>query len=157
MKEEISRDDAQLWVANAVMTPEASKEESSPDDIPNESRQLAFLIGQSFCAFQQDGEEARLFATRVLHCLEQVNEPDAVIDLLPLIRHHEDFSILVKKYQRGLISRSGFRSIVQKRFTFDDVRFWLAEASIDQLESLVGAIENSEFALARPLLALPAA
>jgi len=157
VKEEISRDDAQAWVADAVMTPKAGSDEQVADRPPSETRQLAFLIGESFCAFQHDEEEAKLFATRVLHCLEQVREPEGVMDLLPLIRHHEDFSILVKKYQRGLISRTGFRSIVKKRFKFEEVRSWLADASIEHLESLVDAIENSEFILARSLLALPAA
>jgi hypothetical protein len=61
---------------------------------------------------------------------DQVRDVDGVHDILPLIRHHEAFSLLISKHARGLISRSGFRSIVKKRFPSDSVRPWLEAAPL---------------------------
>jgi hypothetical protein len=152
-----SRDDVEFWVAEQIMTPRGNPTTTDRTDSQSETRMLVYLIGESFCSLQCDEEEARHFATRVLACIDQISEPDVVIDLLPLIRHHEDFSILVSKHARGQISRAGFRSIVKKRFTFDDVRSWLESASNEQLAELIDAIEGSDFRRARSRLSLPAA
>jgi hypothetical protein len=153
----VSRDDVDFWIADQVMTPsETRNTESDFTDSRSEARVLAYLIGESFCSLHRDEEEARLFATRVLACVDQILEPNAIVDILPLLRQHEDFSVLVSKYARGLISRAGFRSIVKKRFAFDEVRPWLENASNDQLAALMNTIEASDFRRARSLLSLPA-
>jgi hypothetical protein len=154
---EVSRDDVEFWVAEQIMTPRENPAAIDRSDGQSETRMLVYLIGESFCSLQRDEEEARHFATRVLACIDQISEPDVVIDLLPLIRHHEDFSILVSKHSRGRISRAGFRSAVKKRFPFDDVRSWLEGASNELLAELTDAIERSDFQRARSLLSLPAA
>ena len=118
---------------------------------------MAYAIGESFCALQADDEEAGHFAVRILSCLDQVPDVEDVQDILPLIRQHEAFSVLISKYARGLISRAGFKSIVRKRFTFDSVRPWLEEASQEQLARLAELIEREDFVSLRSLLALPPA
>lgn len=154
---ETSRDDVEFWIADQVMTLTATPIEIPGSAAEAETRLLASQIGEAFCSLQRDDEEARHFATRVLGCVDQISEAGMVMDLLPLIHHHEAFSILVSKHARGLISRAGFRSIVKKRFTFDEVRPWLEEASTEQLAALMASIEASDFRLARSLLSLPAA
>lgn len=118
---------------------------------------MAYLIGESFCVLPADDEEAGHFASRVLGCLQQVPDVEEVQLILPLIRHHEPFAVLISKHARGLISRTGFRSIVRKRFTFDGVRPWLEEASLEQLARLADAIEREDFVSLRSLLVLPPA
>jgi len=78
-------------------------------------------------------------------------------DILPLIRHHEAFAVLISKQARGLVSRAGFKPIVKKRFTFDSVRPWREEASLEQLARLAELVEREDFVSLRSLLALPAA
>jgi len=153
----VSRDDVGAWIAEKIMTPPATQTEADRLGGDSETRTLVYLMSESLCSLQRDEEEACHFATRVLACIEQVDEPDVVIGLLPLIRHHEDFSILVSKHARGRISRAGFRSIVKKRFAFDAVRSWLEGASNDQLAALMEAVEASDFRRARSQLSLPAA
>jgi len=70
---------------------------------------------------------------------------------------HEAFSVLISKHARELISRSGFRSIVKKRFPFDSVRPWLEAASLEQLVRLTELIELEDFVSLRSLLALSSA
>lgn len=135
-----------------VLTTESvAPKAASPEQI------LAYSIGEFFCVLQADDEEAGHFARRVLSCLEQVPDVEEVQDILPLIRHHEAFAILISKHARGLISRTGFKSIVQKRFTFDSVRPWLEEASLEQLARLADVIEREDFVGLRSLLVVPPA
>ena len=150
-----SRSELESWIADQVLAgptfkPVAARA-ASPEQI------LAYLLGESFCALQADDEEAGHFASRVLSCLQQVPDVEEVQDILPLIRHHEAFAVLISKHARGLISRTGFKSIVRKRFTFDSVRPWLEEASLEQLTRLADGIEREDFVGLRSLLLLPPA
>lgn len=150
-----SRSQLESWIADqvlaAVTTRPAASKAASPEQI------LAYSIGESFCALQADDEEAGHFASRVLRCLQQVPDVEEVQNILPLIRHHEAFAILISKHARGLISRPGFRSIVQKRFPFDHVRSWLEEASLERLARLADTIEREDFVSLRSLLVHPPA
>ena len=124
---------------------------ASPDQV------LAYSIGEFFCALQADDEEACHFASRVLSCLNQVPDVEDVQEILPLIRHHEGFAVLIWKRARGLISRTGFKSIVGKRFPFDSLRPWLEEATPEHLARLADLIEREDFVSLRSLLVLPPA
>ena len=150
-----TRSQLESWIADQVLaiptTAPVAPKAASPEQI------LAYSIGESFCALQADDEEAGHFASRVISCLQQVPEVEEVQDILPLIRHHEAFAVLISKYARGLISRTGFKSIVRKRFTFDSVRPWLEEASLERLARLAELIEREDFVSLRSLLVLPPA
>ena len=150
-----SRSQLEFWIADQVLavmpTESVTPVSASPESV------LAYRLGEAFCVLQADDEEAAHFASRILGCLDQVPDVDGVHDILPLIRHHEAFSVLISKHVRGLISRSGFKSIVKKRFPFDTVRPWLEAASPEQLVRLTELIEREDFVSLRSLLALPPA
>jgi hypothetical protein len=142
-----------LWIADQVLAVPGT-EPVAPTAASTEQI-LAYSIGESFCALQADDEEAGHFARRVLSCLQQLPDAEEVQAILPLIRHHEAFAILISKHARGLISRNGLKSIVRKRFPFDGVRLWLEEASLEQLARLADVIEREDFVSLRSLLVLP--
>ncbi len=150
-----SRSQLEFWIADQVLavtsTDSVAHAAASPESV------LAYRLGEAFCVLQADDEEAAHFASRILGCLDQVTDVDGVHDILPLIRQHEAFSVLISKHARGLISRSGFRSIVKKRFPSDSVRPWLEAASLEQLVRLTELIEREDFVSLRSLLALPPA
>jgi hypothetical protein len=150
-----SRAQLEFWIADQVLriTPTDSDTPlpASPERI------LAYRLGEAFCVLQADDEEAAHFASRIIGCLDQVPDVDGVHDILPLIRHPEAFSLLISKHARGLISSSGFKSIVRKRFTSDSVRPWLEAASLEQLMHLTELIEREDFVTLRSLLAIPPA
>ena len=150
-----SRSQLESWIADQVLAFPTSEPvgpaAASPEQV------LAYSIGEFFCALQADDEEAGHFASRVLSCLQQVPDVEEVHNILPLIRHHEAFAVLISKHARGLISRTGFKSIVRKRFTFDGVRPWLEEASLERLARLADVIEREDFVSLRSLLVLPPA
>ena len=150
-----SRSQLESWIADqvlaATMSTPAARTPASAEQI------LAYSIGEFFCALQADDEEAGHFASRGVSCLHQVPEVEDVQDILPLIRHYEAFAVLISKHARGLISRTGFKSIVRKRFPFDSVRPWLEDASLEQLVRLADVIEREDFASLRSLLVLPPA
>jgi hypothetical protein len=150
-----SRSQLESWIADQVLAVSTIEPVASKPALPEQT--LAYSIGESFCALQADDEEASHFASRVLSCLKQVPDVEEVQNILPLIRHHEAFTILISKHARGLISRTGFKSIIRKRFTFDSVRSWLEEASLERLTRLADTIEREDFVSLRSLLVLPPA
>ncbi len=149
-----SRSDVETWLAHRIM-------DVAPADGDHASASaeqlLAYSIAESLSALQGDDEEFSHFVARLLRCFEQVADRENIQDILPLIRHHEAFSILISKFARGLISENGFKSIIRKRFPFDEVRPWLEEASLSSLSRLAEAIEREDFARVRSLIALPPA
>jgi hypothetical protein len=150
-----SRSELEWWIADQVLS--ATEASSEDTEARSGDQILAYSIGEAFSALQGDDEESRLFAKRVVSCLEQMSDAEEVQDLLPLIRHHDAFAVLISKFARGLISPSGFRSIVRKRFTFDSVRPWLEQASHERLARLAELIEQEDFVGLRSLRALPTA
>jgi hypothetical protein len=150
-----SRSGLESWIAEQVLT--VSTTDLAAPVTASPAQILAYSIGESFCALQRDDEEASHFAARVLSCLNQVPDLEDVQDMLPLIRHHESFAVLISKHARGLISPIGFKSIVKKRFTFDAIRPWLEEASHERLTRLAEMIEREDFVGLRSLLTLPPA
>jgi hypothetical protein len=152
---ESSRAQLEFWIADQVLTvaptDSVAPAPASPEHI------LAYRLGEAFCVLQADDEAAAHFASRIIGCLDQVPDVDGVHDMLPLIRQHEAFSVLISKHARGLISRSGFKSIVKKRFTADGVRPWLEAATLEQLVRLTELIEREDFVSLHALLAIPPA
>ena len=151
----LSRAQLESWIADQVLAVPTRAPVAATAVSPEQI--LAYSIGESFCTLQADDEEAGHFASRVLSCLQQLQDVEGVQAILPLIRHHEPFAILISKHMRGLISRAGFKSIVRKRFPFDGVRPWLEEASLEQLTRLADVIEREDFVSLRSLLGLPPA
>jgi hypothetical protein len=148
-----SRSQLESWIADQVLA--AATTGPIVPTTASPERILAYSIGEFFCQIDADDEEAGHFASRVLSCLRQVPDVEEVQGILPLIRHQEAFAVLISKHARGLISRTGFKSIVRKRFTFDSVRPWLEEASLEQLARLADVIEREDFVSLRSLLVLP--
>ena len=150
-----SRSQLEFWIADQVLA--ATHTDTIAATPASPERILAYRLGEAFCVLHADDEEAAHFASRIIGCLDQLPDVEGVHDMLPLIRQHEAFSVLISKHARGLISRSGFKSIVKKRFTSDSVRPWLEAASLEQLIRLTELIEREDFVSLRSLLAIPPA
>src|SRR5690242_2300740 len=75
-----SRAQLEFWIADQVLaathTDTIAAMPASPERI------LAYRLGEAFCVLQSDDEEAAHFASRIIGCLDQVPDVDAVHDLL---------------------------------------------------------------------------
>ncbi len=115
---------------------------------------LAYKLAEVVCSTVGPDEEVVLLVRRVLECLDQIQDPGDALDLLPLIVHHDAFSILVSKHARGIISPAGMRSVIAKRFPFDAIRPWLEAASPGQLQTVCERVESGDFRGLRSILTL---
>jgi hypothetical protein len=110
---------------------------------------LAYTLSDAVCSLLGPEEDVRLLVDRVLTCLEQLKDTNAVLDLLPLIRRHDRFSVLVSKYDRGLISRTGIESAMTKSFPSAASLPWLLAATQSELVELSALIEADDYKAVR--------
>jgi hypothetical protein len=150
----LSRVSLEAALATRVLTP-PSKHDPATSGLRDDQNILAYKLAETVCSMTGPDEDVQLFAGRVLDCLGQVSDPGDTLDLLPLIIHHDEFSVLVSKQARGLISPDGLRSVIAKRFAFDSVRSWLEGATPERLQSICGRLEANDFQGLQSLLVLP--
>jgi hypothetical protein len=149
----ISRRRLEESLADRVLT--LPSQPYAPQEPTGDDGMLAYKLAEAVCAATGSDEEVVPLVRRVLECLSQISDPGDALDLLPLIVHHDEFSVLVSKHARGLISPVGMRSVIAKRFSFDAVRPWLEAASLERLQAACERLESSDFRGLQSLLALP--
>jgi hypothetical protein len=138
--------------ASVMMTPPEQSGESQAPQPRTEAEILAYKLCEFVCGATGPDEDLSHFVHRSLRCMEQLSDPGDVLDMLPLIWHHDAFSTLVAKHRRGLISSAGMQSIISKRFAFEEHREWLQSARLDDLEALIALVEADEYSRADRLL-----
>jgi len=126
------------------MTP-LSHAETGPREPPGDDAILAYKLAEAVCSCTGPDEDLVLLVRRVRECLNQISDPGDALDLLPLIVHHDEFSVLVSKHARGVISPAGMRSVIAKRFSFDAVGDWLESANPDRWQAVCQRVEASDF------------
>ncbi len=141
-------------LADRVMTP-PSQADPGPPEPAGDDGVLAYKVAEAICSSTGSDEDVVLLVRRALECLNQIPDPGDVLDLLPLIVNHDEFSVLVSKHARGVISTAGMRSVIAKRFSFDAVRRWLETASPERLQAVCERVESSDFRGLRSMLVLP--
>jgi hypothetical protein len=123
----LRRDDLEHGLADLVMhlpdQPAPQESQATPEEI------LAFQLAEAICGMTGPEEDLRLFIQRVLRCIDQLHDPDDTLDMLPPIRQLDSFSILVSKHARGVMTAPALRSVIAKRFRFDQHRQWLESAA----------------------------
>ena len=149
----ISRARFEGSLADRVMTP-PSQADAVPQEPSGDEGILAYHIAEAVCSSTGPDEDVVLLVRRILECLNQISDPGDALDLLPLIVHHDEFSVLVSKHARGVISPAGMRSVITKRFSFDAVRPWLEAASPEQLQAVCERLESNDFRGLRSILVL---
>ena len=140
-------------LADRVMTP-PSQADTGPREPSGDEGILAYKLAEAVCSSTGPDEDVMLLVRRILACLDQISDPEDALDLLPLIVYHDEFSVLVSKHARGVISPAGMRSVIAKRFSFDAVRPWLETASPERLQAVCERLESSDFRGLRSMLVL---
>jgi len=115
---------------------------------------LAHELATIVCGATGPDEDLAHFVRRVLECLTQISDPGEVLDLLPLIRFQDEFSVLVSKHHRGVISSAGMQSVIGKRFRWDQVRAGLERVDVEQLQDVCEYLEQGDYRRVRDLLLL---
>ena len=152
-EERLSRDSLEATLAERVLTTPVQRDRP-PDTAISDARMLAYKLAEVVCGMTGPEEAVALFTRRVLQCVAQIADPGDILDLLPVIQHHDEFSVLVSKHVRGLITPSGMRSIIAKRFSFEALHPRLETASAEQLQAVCDLVESGEYQRLQTLLAV---
>ena len=140
---ELSRPELEAALASRVLTPPEPITEDTPPR--SEAQALAYDLAEAICSTQGPDEALELFVRRVLECARDLSDPGDIMDMLPLIRFQDEFTILVSKHARGVISRSGMQSVIAKHFQFAAVRERLAAASGGELTVVCDLLESGDY------------
>jgi hypothetical protein len=122
--------------------------DSAPDDARLFWRLVYLFEGEE--AGDGDGDaadEARLrrLARRILDCLARSGSAAATFELLPLITDQERFCAILGKHTAGVISRTGFLSVLAESGYPPHVKLWLEHAEPDHLTRLCARLERGAY------------
>lgn len=119
---------------------DASRWEESPADERLFWR-LVYLVDGEI----EDEGRLREIARRVLDCLARTGSSDATHELLPILQDAPRLADIVAKHARGIISRTGFLSVVAESGYPDHVKLWLRHAPIEALCRLRERLEAGAY------------
>lgn len=121
------------------------------DRAPNETRlfwRLAYLIDTA----SEDEEETRRLVGRVLACLERTRSAAATLELLPILADQERLCTVVERHARGIVSRTGFLSLVAESGYPPHAKLWLRHADGAALARLCARLVEGRYDLVAPML-----
>ena len=109
--------------------------DASPWDVaPDEERlfwRIVYLIESS-----DDGPILRDTSRCIVECLARTSSPTITHELFPLLLDQSRLCAVVAKHMAGLISRTGFLSVLAESGYPDHIKLWLQAASHDALVRL---------------------
>lgn len=150
----ISRSELEAWllpIFAADPLDVAQSDAGGWERAPDETRlfwRLAYLIDTS------DGDEdaTRRLVGRVLRCLERTRSAATTLDLLPILGDQERLCIVVERHGRGIVSRTGFLSLVAESGYPAHVKLWLRHAGGDALDRLCEQLAEGRYEVVAPML-----
>ena len=152
----------QRWL-DAVLSADAlgvERSDSAPwDDAPDDARlfwRLVYLFegaGDDDAAEEEPADaattpealERRRLAQRVLDCLARTGSAAATFELLPVITDQDRLCTIVARHARGIISRTGFLSVLAESGYPPHVKLWLEHAEPPHLARLCDRLERGAY------------
>ena len=153
----ISRSELEAWllpIYAADPLDVAQSDAAGWDRAPDETRlfwRLAYLIETS----EGDEDSTRRLVGRVLRCLERTRSPATTLDLLPILGDQERLCVVVERHGRGIVSRTGFLSLVAESGYPAHVKAWLRHAGEDALARLCDRLAEGSYDVVAPMLEHP--
>ena len=90
--------------------------------------------------------ELRDVVRRIVACIDDTRSAAATHELLPLILDAPRLCAIVEKHRAGVVTRTGFLSVVTESGYPDHVRLWLQHASPTALERLCARLHAGAYA-----------
>lgn len=91
------------------------------------------------------GEAPRRVAARVVAALRETGNPELTFELLPLLVDQERLCTIVDRHARGLISRTGFLSVVAESGYPSHVKLWLEHAPVSALQGMCAGLARGAY------------
>ena len=140
---------ARLALVLAADPLDVSESDSTPWDHAHHDARLFWRLVYLF-ETEEDGEEAELrrLAGRVVDCLARTGSAATTFELLPMIADQERFCAIAAKHALGVISRTGFLSVVAESGYPAHLKLWLQHAGPDALARLCHRLATGDYATA---------
>jgi hypothetical protein len=158
---ELTREALDAWVAPVLAADPLDVEHQDDvpwEDAPDEERlfwRLLYLVESSEPA---DDAEAALRAGvgRAVRCLASTASPADTLELLPLVLDQPRLCTIVERHARGVISRTGFLSVLANAGYPPHAKLWLTHADPAALDALCARLTAGDYAaVARMLERVP--
>ncbi|HEU4628732.1 MAG TPA: hypothetical protein VFS08_03275 [Gemmatimonadaceae bacterium] len=131
---------------------DVAKSDARPwEDAPDDTRLYWRLIHLFDTAPEADEPTLRRAADRLVRALENAGSA-TTLELLPLILDQERFCTIVERTARGVISRTGFLSVVAESGYPPHVKLWLQHAGPAPLARLCAHLGAGAYAEAAAML-----
>jgi hypothetical protein len=124
---DVARSDAQPW-----------------EDAPEDARLYWRLVHLFDTAPESAAPALRRTADRLVRALADAGSA-TTLELLPLLLDQERFCAIVEKRARGIISRTGFLSVVAESGYPAHVKLWLQHAGPEPLARLCGRLGSGAY------------
>ena len=154
---ELTREALDAWMAPVLAADPLDVEHSDAlpwEDAPDEERlfwRLLYLVESS--EPDDEGEAAlRALAGRVVRCLASTVSPADTLELLPLVIDQPRLCTIVERHGRGLVSRTGFLSVLANAGYPPHAKLWLTHADPDALSALCERLAAGDYAAAARML-----
>jgi hypothetical protein len=159
---ELTREALDAWVLPVLAADPLDVEHQDElpwEDEPDEERlfwRLLYLVESSEPT--DEGEAAlRAVAGRTVACLGSTASPADTLELLPLVIDQSRLCTIVERHAQGVISRTGFLSVLANAGYPPHAKLWLTHADGDALTRLCERLTAGDYAhVARMLERAPA-
>ena len=153
-----TRDELQAQLAPVLAADplDVSQSDSTPWDHAHHDARLFWRLVYLFETEDAAGEdELRRLAGRVVDCLARTGSAATTFELLPLIADQERFCAIAEKHVRGVISRTGFLSVVAESGYPAYLKLWLQHAGAGPLARLCERLAAADYATAAASIERP--
>ena len=93
----------------------------------------------------EDSPSLRESMSRIVESLARTSSSELTHELLPLLLDQSRLCNVVRKHRAGIISRTGFLSVLAECGYPDHIKLWLQSASHDALERLCELLELHQY------------
>ena len=140
---------AQLAPVLAADPLDVAESDSTPWDHAHHDARLFWRLVYLFETEEaEEEEELRRLAGRVVDCLARTGSAATTFELLPVIADQERFCAIAAKHVAGIISRTGFLSVVAESGYPAHFKLWLQHAGPDALALLCHRLGAADYATA---------
>ena len=142
-----TREDLATWFAPLLAADPLDIEASDAEPwrhSPDEMR-LFWRLVYLFDTAEVGDEVLRPFARRVCEALADTGDPALVHELLPIIEDQDRLGTIVERHLRGVISRTGFLSVIAESGYPGHAKLWLEHAGPGALRRLVDLLREARY------------
>ncbi len=147
---DLTREALDAWMAPVLAADPLDVEHSDAipwEDAPDEERlfwRLLYLVESSEPA-EDDDATLRAFAGRAVQCLASTASAADTLELLPIVGDQPRLCTIVERHARGLVSRTGFLSVLANSGYPPHAKLWLTHADGAALAGLCERLSVGDY------------